>query len=186
MSTPFQKYLLESIKDYDTPPGVYYDPIRDQSVKGDDPFDFDEVLPKPNLGPPPGTDWEIGIIRNDPNFPILVLIELMRLRGDYNKDILRYAQRVLLGLPENVEDWQQYFDTLITSLLGDAGWLGRRIFLNVEGGIEGQIETILGILNEIMDNPLGGSDYLQWHIDQLLQQLIDFLSNYEYDGEYGG
>ena len=59
MITPFQKYLLENIRNYDdTPPGFYYDPIRDQSVKGDNPFDFD--TPPIDVGPRPEFDFEIA------------------------------------------------------------------------------------------------------------------------------
>tara|TARA_X000001382_G_scaffold117707_1_gene97509 strand:+ start:188 stop:742 length:555 start_codon:yes stop_codon:yes gene_type:complete len=184
MSTPFQKYLLEAIKDYDTPPGVYYDPIRDQSVKGDDPFDFDEVLPKPNLGPRPEFDFEADLLNNDPNFLARVLIHF--LGGEYPDEVLARVQGILFKLPENVEDWQEYFDRVIAGLLKPLGFFERGALNTPKpfgpGGIEGIIETLVDILNDLLDSPFGGSEYLQWHFNQYLQQLIDFLNDYEYGG----
>ena len=97
------------------------------------------------------------------------------------------VQEYLLGLPENVEDWQEYFNGVIAGLLKPLGFL-ERVGLNTPkiiggpGGIEGIIETLVDILNDLLDSPFGGSEYLQWHFNQFLQELIDFLSDYEYGG----
>ena len=183
MSTPFQTYLLEAIKKYDTPLGFYYDPIRDQSVKGDDPYfspnEKPNLGPRPDLGPRPEFDWEVDILNNDPNIWARVLIHL--LGDEYPRGILGRVQGILFKLPENVEDWQEYFDRVIARFLKPLGFLERGA-LALQGGIEGIIETIVGILNDLLDNPVGGSEYLQWHFNQYLQQLLDFLDDYEYGG----
>ena len=183
MSTPFQTYLLEAIKDYDTPLGVYYDSIRDQSVKGDDPYFSPNE--KPNLGPRPEFDSEINLLNNNPDLFARYLIHL--LGDEYPEGLLIRVQEYLLGLPENVEDWQEYFNGVIAGLLKPLGFL-ERVGLNTPkiiggpGGIEGIIETLVDILNDLLDSPFGGSEYLQWHFNQFLQELIDFLSDYEYGG----
>lgn len=122
MHTPFQKYLLEQMPKYDTPPGFYYDPIRDQSVKGDDPFDFDEVGPKPDLGPRPEFGWQEGMVQSHHN---LSLILSLMFDGQYSDAILDIMQSILGKLPENVEDWQEYFDRVIQTLLKRRNFIDR-------------------------------------------------------------
>tara|TARA_E500000331_G_scaffold238433_1_gene228785 strand:- start:663 stop:1283 length:621 start_codon:yes stop_codon:yes gene_type:complete len=194
MHTPFQKYLLEQKAKYDTPPGFYYDPIRDQSVKGDDPFDFDDVEQKPNLGPRPEFDWEIDYVKLPRTFPA-ILITLFQgekpfwMPGGMWNNLLQMVFGVFVDLPENAEDWQEYFDGVLESN-------------GIENSASGYIKQVVAFLSDLINNgiPEGefevpGSDppvtidisdmmteYLQWHFNQYLQQLIDFLNDYEYGG----
>ena len=87
-----------------------------------------------------------------------------------------------LNLPENVEDWQEYFDNLVGEHGGLVGYYIPQIVQLLQDLIENGFEPgeyeILGQTVNIP--PL--TEYIQWHFNQYLQQLIDFLSDYEYGG----
>lgn len=200
MSTPFQTYLLEAIKKYDTPLGFYYDPIRDQSVKGDDPYFFPNEKPNlippqnPDLGPRPEFFWQTGMAQNHYN---LALILSTMFDGQYNDAILDIMQSILGRLPNNVEDWQEYFDSRIQTLLNRRNFVDRILWGPKE--MVARIPEIIDLLTDAMNEGLGGLldtplftppspladiplDFLEWHFNQHLQELIDFLSDYEYGG----
>ena len=195
MSTPFQRYLIEqlkSIKTYDTPPGFIYDPVRDQSVK-DPTYVEPEVKPRPPLGPRPDFDWEIDLVNNPYTFVNLLVMLLL---NEFKPNILgidlgpdefwdNITKRLIdgfLNLPENVEDWQEYFDNLTEEYGGLVGYYIPQIVQLlqdiVENGVEPGEYEILG--QTINVPPL--TEYVRFYFNQYLQQLIDFLSDYEQGG----
>jgi len=200
MSTPFQKYLLEAINDVSTPPGYYYDPIRNQSVKGDKPtlvpndvVDNDGGLQTTDPGPRPEFDWEITLVENTAFF--IGLLTLL-LNGEFRpfgvgdsfwNRIMGIIGRTFANLPENPENWQDYFDGILeqNGIEGFAGHYLQQIvsFLTeiVENGVPlGEYNNPFGDGTVNLDKPM--SEYVQWHFNQYFQQLIDFLSDYEYGG----
>ena len=195
MHTPFQKYLAESIKGYEIKPGFYYDPIRDQSIKDDgvEPKPEPKPKPKPDLGPRPEFDWEVNVVNTPSYFPGILLLLLF---GEFTipAGVMKILGRAFAFLPENVEDWQEYFD----NIMDDNGLSGGLI-------VDWYITQIVEFLTEIVEDgiPMGEYDhpfvegetitidkpmteYIQHHFNQYLQQLIDFLSDYEYGGGSAG
>jgi len=198
MHTPFQRYLLEQRGKYDTPPGFYYDPIRDQSVKGDDPYfspnEKPNVGPRPPKPPRPEFDWEVVRVKQPRTFPA-ILITLFQdekpwwMPGGIWNNLLQIVFGVFVDLPANAEDWQDYFDGVLESN-GIEDSAGRYIkdvvaFLSdlINNGIpEGEFEVPGSDPPVTIDISDMMTDYMQWHFNKYIQELLDFLDDYEYGG----